>query len=150
MRLVGTGTEDKLWTPTGEQLALDNWDASYIEHADLSGLEIPPHEDADFFDCLLQGTIFPENGTALTQIRVTDPKKRLLALDGATLDPDSSSYNHHFVAEGMRQAENNSDPINIFIRDYVLADYSHSWSDALYEAINLFGKKNWVGTFATP
>lgn len=115
---------------------------AYWRNVDYSRRTLPFMEDADLFDCVGKGAVFPENGTALTQIRVTDPRDRLLALDGATLDPDSSSYSHHAVAEGMRQCENKDAEIVVFIRDYILADYSHSWSDALYEAIARFSKKD--------
>lgn len=119
----------------------DDLTNAYWNRVDFSGRALPFMEDADLFDFDGKGAVFPENGTALVQMRITDPKDRLLALDGATLDSQSSSYNHHFVAEGMRQSENSDDPINIFVRDYCLADYSHSWFGGLYEAMKLFSKK---------
>jgi hypothetical protein len=117
---------------------------SYWNQVDYSGWDLSPYimTDMDMIDCPGQGATFPGEGTALIQMRVTDPAiDKLTLLDGAWIPPDASSYNHHFVVEGMRQAANPTDPINIFVREYVAADYSHSWSDALYEAIQIFGQK---------
>jgi hypothetical protein len=117
---------------------------SYWRYVDYSGWDLSPYimEDMDIIECVGQNATFPQEGTALIQMRVTDPAiDKLALLDGAWIPPDASSYNHHFVVEGMRQAVNDTDPINIFVREYVAADYAHSWRDALYEAIQIFGQQ---------
>lgn len=128
MRLIGIGTKDKLWQPTSQQLALPDWDNSFLEWVDLSGLKLPPMRDADCFHYKATGTTF--QNTDYTQFRYP------IDLTGVVLPADISSYNHDFVVEIMKRSSNATNPAIKLIFEHVAASYLHSWSDVIYRVIH--------------
>lgn len=130
-RIVGVGTKDILWKPTSIQLSLSNWDNSYLNWADLSGLKIPPLRDGDCLNYKATGTTF--QNTDYTQFRFP------IDLTGAKFSSDVSSLNHDFVMEISRQASNADHPGMKFLIGYGAASYTHSWQDSIYRFINDIG-----------
>lgn len=131
MRIVGIGTKDKLWRPSARDLALSNWNDSFLDQVDLSKLKIPQMQNADVFSYKATGTTF--QNTDYTQFRFP------IDLTGAVLPPDTSSYNHDFVVEIMGRATNADHPAVKLVHDHVAASYRHSWNDSIYRAINELG-----------
>src|SRR3989304_1172217 len=97
-RIVLTGTAAKLAKPTRTQLHLADWPNSFLQWVDLSGLTIPPLQNADVINYKAAGATF--KNTDYTQFRFP------IDLTGVTFPADLSSYNHAFVVEVMRRAAN--------------------------------------------
>ena len=129
MRIVGIGTKSNLWKPTAKQLTLPNWDQSYLEWTDLSGLIIPPFQDGDLRNYKATGTVF--GNTDWTIMR--DP----IDLTGSTI-PNPSSYNHDLMAETFRRASNASHPV-VQLMIARATDYHNSWLDTLWHTVNDLG-----------
>jgi len=125
LRIVGIGTKSNLWKPTAKQLALPDWDQSYLEWADLSGFKVPQMRDADLRNYKATGTVF--GNTDWTIMR--DP----IDLTGAIFNP--SSYNHDLVVEAVRQNLSSLSGKALLMAQVIIvrvsSDYGSSWQDTL-------------------
>lgn len=132
-RLVLTGTKDKLAKPTEKELALPDWNNSYLAHVDLSGLSIPPMVDADVIDYRAVDTVFSD--TSYTQFRTFNPALR--PLQGAVF-PDASHWQFDFIEEILsRHLDVALDPYTLLLRDYV-RDNKYDrvcWEDAVWRLV---------------
>lgn len=132
MRIVGIGTKASLWKPTAKQLTLPDWDQSYLEWVDLSGLTVPPFRDGDLRNYKATNTTF--GNTDWTIMR--DP----IDLTGVVIPSDVSSFNHDLVVEVFRRASNALHPVNqLCIVRVGDGTYLNSWSDTIWHAGNDLG-----------
>lgn len=132
MRIVGAGTPDKLWTPTAEQLLYKDWDNSFLQWVDLSGLTIPRMQDADVIHWKGTNTTFAN--TDWTQFRFP------IDLSGAVIPSDLSSYNHDFVTEVSRRGMALPGLPGEVARadyEYLAQFYGRSWSDTYFNTMKV-------------
>jgi hypothetical protein len=141
MRLVLAGTENRLAKPSEKDLALPDWDNSYLEWVDLSGLVVPPMEDADVIHYKATGTTFQNIDYAQFHYPID--------ISTAVFPSDMTSYAYDFTIEvirrraqelrGTRAGQLAQACHDYLMEGYEVEPYVRTWFDTLYMLMTTFG-----------
>jgi hypothetical protein len=144
VRIVLQGTEKKLVKPSNKDLALPDWNKSYLEWVDLSGSTLPPMEDADILHYKATDTVFRGR---LDYCQFCYP----IDISTAVFPEEMSSYSYDFVIEVIRRralelkgvddkaSELGQACYDYLLEGYAIEPYKRSWYDTYWMLMDRFG-----------